>query len=123
MTTERQKSIYIAGPMSGIPEFNFPAFYDAAESWHRIGWKVFNPANKEGETLSEESRKNGDPIQAQKDGFNFREVFMWDVDKVVHSDAIYMLRGWENSPGARAEHAVAVAVKRHYPEYEIIYEC
>ena len=29
---------------------------------------------------------------------------------LVDCDAIYMLRGWENSKGARAEHAVAVWV-------------
>jgi hypothetical protein len=33
-----------------------------------------------------------------------------------------MLPGWEQSPGARGEHAVAVAMKKHYPEYQIIYE-
>lgn len=118
----KQKSIYIAGPMSGIPEFNFPAFFRMEARLKAWGWTVFNPANKEGETLSEESRKNGDPMQAQKDGFNFREVFLWDVDKVIQSDAILMLDGWENSPGARAEHAVAVAMKRHYPDYKIFYE-
>ena len=35
---------------------------------------------------------------------------------------IYMLEGWEASPGAIGEHAVAVAIKRHYPEYQIFYE-
>lgn len=114
--------IYIAGPMSGYPEFNFPAFYTAAYTLAREGWTVFNPANKEGETLSAESRKNGDSVKAAEDGFNFREVFLWDVSKVIEADAIYMLKGWEQSPGARAEHAVAVAMKRHYPEYQIIYE-
>lgn len=117
------KKIYIAGPMSGIPEFNFPAFYEVANKFETEGWTVHNPANKEGETLSARSRKSGDPMLAQKDGFNFREVYLWDVEKVIESDAIYMLPGWENSPGARGEHAVAVAMKRHYPSYEIIYGC
>lgn len=118
----KQKSIYLAGPMSGLPDFNFPAFYDAAIDLEYAGWKVWNPADKEGETLSQASRVNGDPVLAQKDGFDFREVYLWDVDKVIKSDAIYMLEGWENSPGARGEHAVAVAMKRHYPDYQIIYE-
>jgi hypothetical protein len=115
------KKIYIAGPMSGIPDFNFPAFYQAAAKFEQRGWTVYNPANKEGETLSARARKSGDPVLAQQDGFNFREVFLWDIDKVIESDAIYMLPGWENSPGARGEHAVAVAMQKHYPEYEIIY--
>ncbi len=122
MSTSSKKKIYIAGPMSGYPNFNFDAFYQAAEDWTKLGYEVFNPADKEGETLSEESKVDGDPVQAQKDGFNFRSVYTWDVNKVIEADAIYMLPGWENSPGARGEHAVAVAMKKHYPEYEIIYE-
>lgn len=113
--------IYLAGPMSGIPEFNFPAFNRAAYILQREGWEVFNPADKEGETLSEESKIDGDPIKAQKGGFNFRQVYAWDISKVIEADAIYMLPGWEASPGARGEHAVAVAMKRHYPDYQIIY--
>lgn len=117
----KKKSVYLAGPMSGIPEFNFPAFYEVAARFENEGWTVFNPADKEGETLSDRSKKDGDPLLAQKDGFNFREVYLWDLTKVLEADAIYMLPGWENSPGARGEHAAAVAMKRHYPDYEIIY--
>ena len=122
MVTFTPKKVYIAGPMSGIPDFNFPAFYAAANMFKAEGWIVFNPADKEGETLSDKARENGDPMQAQKDGFNFRDVYLWDVTKVIEADAIYMLPGWENSPGARGEHAVAVAMQRHYPDYQIIYE-
>lgn len=50
------------------------------------------------------------------------EVFNWDVTKVCEADAIYMLPGWQYSPGAYGEHAVAVAMKRHCPDYQIIYE-
>lgn len=116
------KKIYIAGPMTGYPDFNFPAFYAAAAYFKSRGWTVFNPADKEGETLSEESRVNGDAKLAQEGGFNFRDVYAWDVNRVIEADAIYMLPGWENSPGAIGEHAVAVAMRRHYPEYQIMYE-
>lgn len=114
--------IYIAGPMSGIPEFNFPAFNTAEYTLKREGWTVFNPARKEEEmTLSAEAMKDGDNVLALKQGFDFRKVYLWDVSKVIESDAIYMLPGWEASPGARGEHAVAVAMQKHYPEYKIIY--
>lgn len=118
-----QKKIYIAGPMSGYPEFNFPAFFEAADLLEDLEWHVFNPANKEQEKeLDEESFKSGDAKGAVDAGFDFREAYLWDIERVVESDAIYMLRGWEASPGARGEHAVAVAMQKHYPEYEIIYQ-
>lgn len=119
------KSVYIAGPMSGIPEFNFPAFH-AAEDWLRRfeGFEiVFNPAKKDEEyDLDPEACKTGDHVLVQEKGFNFKEAYLWDVQKVIEADAIYMLRGWERSPGAIGEHAVAVALQKHDPKYEIMYE-
>ena len=118
------KKIYIAGPMSGYKNFNFDAFDRRAKFLRAVGWTVFNPAAKDTEKHPGiEDNPEGDPtLAAKKDGFNFREAYLWDVSKVIEADAIYMLKGWEQSPGARGEHAVAVAMKRHYPEYQIIYE-
>jgi hypothetical protein len=114
--------VYIAGPMSGLPEFNFPAFFAAQAELEAQGWTVFNPANKEQEKeLDAEAFKVGDAPKAIAAGFDFRECYLWDVTRVIESDAIYMLPGWEQSPGARGEHAVAVAMKKHYPDYQIIY--
>lgn len=114
--------IYIAGPMSGYPQFNFPAFFEAEEMLKKVGWEVFNPANKEQEKeLDPEAYAEGDAKKANDAGFDFRECYTWDVTKVCEADAIYMLPGWEFSPGACGEHAVAVAMKRHYPDYQIIY--
>ena len=33
---------------------------------------------------------------------------MRDIDAIFISNAVYMLRGWEKSAGARVEHALAV---------------
>jgi hypothetical protein len=119
------KTIYIAGPMSGIPEFNFPAFY-AAEEFLKDYYdfdKIWNPAKKDIEKeLNKEAFAAGDHVKANATGFDFREAYLWDVQKVIESSAIYMLKGWEKSPGAVGEHAVAVACQKHDPSYEIIYE-
>lgn len=117
-----KKKIYIAGPMTGYPEFNFPAFYEAEEFWTEVGYEVFNPARKDEEyDLDSEAVKTGDAVLAAEKGFDFRTAYLWDVTKIIEGDAIYMLKGWQYSPGAVGEHAVAVAMKRHFPEYEIIY--
>jgi hypothetical protein len=118
------KSVYIAGPMSGYPEFNFPAFFEAQNNFENHGWAVWNPANKDAEAdvQANESFATGDAKKLMASGWNFREVFLWDVEKVINSDAIFMLRGWQYSPGAVAEHAVAVVIKKNYPDYEIMYQ-
>ena len=38
------KRIYVAGPMSGLPAFNFPAFHEAAADLRACGFDVVNPA-------------------------------------------------------------------------------
>ena len=40
-------------------------------------------------------------------GFNFDNCVTRDIEAVRWCDAIYMLPGWENSKGARAELAIA----------------
>jgi hypothetical protein len=41
--------VYVAGPMRGIPEFNFPAFNAAAAKLRAAGHHVFNPAERDNE--------------------------------------------------------------------------
>lgn len=119
------KSIYIAGPMSGYPEWNYPSFFAAEDKLRSEGWNVYNPAAKDKENGFEdaEAMPEGDTALAiEKGTFNFREAYTWDLAMVVKGDGIFMLKNWEQSPGARGEHAVAVAMKKHYPDYQIIYE-
>jgi hypothetical protein len=117
------KQIYIAGPMSGYPEFNFPAFFTAQYTLEKQGWKVWNPANKEseGNTTSSEHFTGGNSAGLVSEGWDYKGAFKWDIEKVIDGDAIYMLPGWEFSPGACAEHAVAKFIKKQNPEYKIIY--
>lgn len=118
------KSIYIAGPMTSYPAFNFPAFFAAEEKFTAEGWRVFNPANKEQElgTTEAKSFAQGDAVGLVAEGWDWKEAFEWDCSKVIHADAIYLLQGWEKSTGARAEWAVAQFAKAQNPAYEIIYQ-
>lgn len=113
--TGPKKKIYIAGPMTGRKEFNFAAFYHAEARLHAKGWIVFNPARNDEENGVKVVGTEGDP--AEIPNFCLRKALAWDMQRICESDAIYMLRGWERSSGARAEHTLATALG-----LDIIYE-
>lgn len=112
------KKIYVAGPMSGIPAFNFPAFMDAAKELRAGGWYVFNPAEKDEEKHPDiADNATGSIEEAEKKGFSLREALAWDLARICECDAIYMLKGWEKSSGARTEWTLATCLR-----LEIIYQ-
>ena len=103
---ETPKSVYLAGPMTGIPEFNFPAFHAAAFDLRDRGIEVFSPAEKDLE----------DGFDPQKDKASPLAHYMQDdLPAVCRSDAVVCLPGWQRSKGARLETMVA-----HYLEIPVL---
>lgn len=112
---EAGRRIYIAGPMTGIPEFNYPAFNQWASIYRRLGYEVFNPAEADTEfhgTDISKGNTTGSVEQAALDhGFDRRITLAHDLTWIATTAThIHMLRGWENSGGARAEHALAATI-------------
>lgn len=108
-------SIYVAGPMRGIPEFNFPEFHSVTDKLRGLGWTVFNPAERDNEhhgtDISAGNEEGCELKAAEEHGFNLREALGADLAWIcAEADAIYMLDGWSNSKGATAERATAVAL-------------
>lgn len=107
--------VYVAGPMRGIPEFNFPAFHEATATLRQLGCIVFNPAEKDNERhgtdISKGNAAGCETLAAQQHGFNLREALGLDLAWIcAEADAIALLPGWQNSKGARAERATAEAL-------------
>lgn len=108
--------IYIAGPMTGIKNFNFPAFDAAAKLLERHGHEVFNPAEQDrkrhGGIDISIGNETGDPaISIAKYGFSLREALRDDTHWIcMEANAIAMLPGWKASKGACAEHELAYAL-------------
>lgn len=92
---------YLAGPMRGLPLYNFPAFLMAARVLTARGLKIKSPAEKDLEAGFDPSR----PAEVQN--FDIGAAFRWDFKAVVESRGIILLPGWENSTGAKAERLVA----------------
>lgn len=91
---------YLAGKMRGVPEFNFPAFLDAARLLRQHGHIIFSPAERD---LAE----GFDPTLNSLDGFDLQEALSADFRMILDADAVILLPGWEDSSGARAERFVA----------------
>ena len=107
--------LYLAGPMRGIPEFNFPTFYRAAWMLAQEGHVVFNPAAKDceryGTDISKGNAEGREDVAASQHGFSLREALALDLAWIcAEADGIALLPGWRNSKGATAEHATAVAL-------------
>jgi hypothetical protein len=105
-----KKNVYIAGPMRGIPYFNFPAFDDARDSLARDGFEVVSPADLDRVAGFDETKLPLDRDWSNVSdipGFSFFEAIDRDVKALMKSHTIYMLSGWERSKGAKAEKALA----------------
>lgn len=84
------KRIYISGPMSGMPEHNFPAFNAEADRLSSLGYDVVNPA-----------KLNPEP------GKSWHDCMRTDLIELLSCDTIALLPGWQKSQGAHLEMHVA----------------
>jgi hypothetical protein len=108
-------NVYIAGPMSGVPDLNHPLFNEVAEAFREGGWEVFNPAELDEEVYGD-TEATIEAMEEDHEAF-LRAALGSDLAWIcAEADAIAMLPGWEKSYGARAEHATAVAL-----DLQIIY--
>lgn len=103
-------NVYLAGPMRGYPEFNYPAFRAAAALLRADGHSVFSPAEKDIERLGTDISigTTGDLAEIEAKGFDLRDAIFDDLAYIIRkADAIALLPGWEASKGVAAELATA----------------
>jgi hypothetical protein len=80
--------IYIAGPMTGLPDYNRAAFYLAADNLKEQGhipkhtaWMV--------------------------DGLDRADYMRNSIELMLTCDAIFLLNGWKDSLGSKVEKSIA----------------
>lgn len=103
-----QRKYYLAGPMTGIPDRNFPAFHAAAARLRELGLEIISPAELEWE--------QGLPVEGDlPEGSTYGDVLGRDV-KIVIDDVVglILLPGWEKSVGARIEAFVALQTNKTF---------
>lgn len=84
--------VYIAGPMTGYPELNYPAFLETAAKLRARGFEVVSPAEL-------------NPITE-----GYLAAMKKDILALIDCDHILMMDGWEKSKGATLEHHIATVL-------------
>lgn len=85
--------VYVAGPMTGLPDHNYPAFAAAQSRLEAEGYRVRSPHR-----------------------IGKHECWAWEdymrraIAIMIRCDQVYMLQGWETSRGARLEYQIATAL-------------
>lgn len=95
--------IYIAGPMRGIPLYNFPAFDAARDLLGSLGHDPVSPADMDREIGFDEYTATIPPTFV-------RDALRRDFGALLGCEAIALLPGWETSSGAQSERRVADAI-------------
>ena len=87
--------VYLAGPMTGLPGHNFPAFHAAAAVLRERGHDVVSPAEANAAHVGQ---------------WTWEQFMRVDLALLVTCERIAMLPGWARSKGASLEHHVATAL-------------
>jgi hypothetical protein len=88
--------LYLSGKMSGLPDFGFPLFHQAAARLRSLGYIVVNPAEL-------------DEIDARE--LTWEEYLKRDIRALLDCTHIALLPNWTDSEGAQLEHHVASKLK------------
>ena len=104
--------IYIAGPMTGLPDNNYSAFHDAAARLRKRAWHVENPAEN--------------PTPHVDATCSWTAYMRMGVSQLMTCHAIYLLPGWQQSKGASLEYMVAqqlgLVIYEHATQSDVLQE-
>lgn len=106
--------IYIAGPMTWHPQFNYPAFIEAASVLRERGYDVVSPAELDNPEDRAAALASVDGNPATYAGSStWGDFLSRDVKLIADGgiEGIAVLPGWQNSSGARLETFVGKALK------------
>lgn len=85
---------YLAGPMTGIDDYNIPDFVTAGTQLQAEGYSVISPVTLFGGDTS----------------LPVKTYLRSELSAIFFSDVVFVLRGWEASHGANLEVLVALSI-------------
>lgn len=93
---DKVRRLYVAGPMSGYPDNNYPAFHAVAEKLRFLGYDVVSPAEA------------GVPGKGR---VHYTDLIRDDLRLMLDCDGVATIDNWWESTGARNEVQVAGILK------------
>lgn len=106
--------LYLAGPMTGYPQFNFPLFHKVAAELRAKGHTIISPAEMDSPAVQAAAlqSKDGSLDAAGKiAGETWGDILAKDVKLVADQiDGIVFLPEWQKSRGANLEATVGLLV-------------
>lgn len=88
---DTEDAVYLSGPMTGLPDFNRPAFHAAAAALREQGHVVINPAEVD--------------LGPDATWADYMRIHLAEIARRVTQ--VFVLPGWESSRGAQLEVHVA----------------
>ena len=111
--------VYLAGPMSGIPMFNYPAFTTVSAKLREQGYEVYNPSEIDDEEDQKAAMASADGTFASLSSRTSWGDFLARDVKIIADECagVALLPGWWDSRGARLE--AFVALQLGLPLFEV----
>ncbi len=86
--------IYLAGPMTGYRDHNYPIFHKAAKILRDMDYEVISPAELHPEAIT---------VSAAVAAANYADYYRKNIAALLTCDALVLLSGWQYSGGALGE--------------------
>jgi hypothetical protein len=120
MIDDNEPVIYLSGPMTGLPDFNYPLFHGVAEHFRSEGLTILSPAEVDGgeQVVAHESHCAGNStpeactcIAGAKAAKPWQYYMTKAITMQMQANAWAGLPGWFNSRGAKREFDLAVDLR------------
>lgn len=111
---------YLAGPMTGIPQFNFPLFQRAAQELRDNEFEIVSPAELDSDEITQAAlaSKDGSPGSGSTNGETWGDFLARDVKLIADLvGGVIFLPGWEKSRGARLEAFVGLLCGHNFARW------
>ncbi len=97
---DKNAAIYISGPMTGYPEYNYPAFIAAEEKLRKLGYvNIINPA------------------KIDHPDTDWNNCIRRAIVALMGADTVVLLPKWTHSRGANIEMVLAASLGMSLIDY------